>query len=154
MEPGEGMESNPIIIFILNVIKKEIIPTELICYPIVTSATILEIVSAFRIVDYYYQFFWPKVLMIYTPIFLAALVCLYFFYIKNAVKLIALISALILVKVLFEVANELNEFSSPPKIFFENYIIVILILFVTWLFVTWINEFLKKKVIEFKKEQS
>lgn len=150
------MESNPIILFILNVIKKEIIPTELICYPIVTSATILEVVSAFRIVDYYYQFSWPLILMIYTPIFLAALICLYFFYIKNIFKLIAFISVLmlILVIVIIKVVNELNEFSSPPRIFFENYIEVILILFVTWLFVTWINEFLKKKVIELKKKQS
>lgn len=147
------MESNPIILFILNIIKKEIIPTELICYPIVTSATVLEVVSAFRIVDYYYQFTWPWILMIYTPIFLAALVCLYFFHIKNSVKLVAVISLLILAVILYKLVNELKEFSSPPEVFFENYIIVILILFATWFIVTWFNEFLKKKVIEFKKKE-
>lgn len=140
-------------LFFINIIKKEIVPTELICYPIVTSATILEITSAFRIVDYYYQFYWPYIFSLYAPICIATLILTYYFY-NNKTIIVSVFSIVILIVLGKMAAIELNGFSSPPEIFFINYFKVILCLGASWLIVACLNEYLKKKSDEYKKKEA
>lgn len=123
---------------------------ELISYSIVTSITIYEITLAFRNVEYYlYQFFWPKVLLIYTPIFITIFLAICHLYKNNVVKLFltALFPVLILLGLALIVLNELTDQFSPD-VFFKSYIEVIIISSCVWLFVAFIDKKFKKMLYE------
>lgn len=126
------------------------VPSELISYPIVTSASIWEFTLIFRNAEYYYQFFWPQVLMIYTPIFIALVVAIYKLHKNNFFKnnlfklaITALIPVLILAGIVLSVLKELTE-SFSPDIFFKNYLFVIIILSFVWIVVVKINNIFNK----------
>lgn len=134
---------------------KEVLPTELISYPIITSATLYEFTKVFDIVDYYYQFVWPQRLMIYTPIFIAILVATIYLYKNNLIKLIAImvVPVLILSIIFINISNQLTDKYSPID-FFINYAKLVLILIFTWGAVAFIDKHLKEKLDEYKRKEA